>query len=83
MVLDVSQNSELMIVIERIHSRRIKYNEERGLPYPLVMSMGYAVYDTSSKMTLEEFQKHIDHLMYQDKEANRSKNIPFITDKNV
>lgn len=73
-VLDVSQRKELMTVVDRINSRLVKYNLERSLPYPLVMSMGYDVYDASSKMTLEEFQKHIDHLMYLDKETHRSKN---------
>ncbi|KAF0224253.1 MAG: diguanylate cyclase [Erysipelotrichaceae bacterium] len=76
-VLDVSQRSELMTVVDRINSRLKKYNCEKALPNPLVMSLGYDVYDASSKMTLEEFQKHIDHLMYRDKEVSRSKNVNF------
>ena len=76
-VLDVSQRKELMTVVDRINLRLEKYNVERALPYPLVVSMGYDLYDVSSKMTLEEFQKHIDHLMYQDKESHLSMNSPF------
>lgn len=73
-VLDVSLRHELMTVVNRINNKLIDYNNEKKLPYDLVMSMGYDIYDPSSKMTLEAFQKHIDQLMYQDKEIHRSKN---------
>lgn len=37
----------------------------------LSFSMGYAVYDYNSHMKVEEFKKHIDILMYENKRANK------------
>ncbi len=74
-VLDISQRSELMIVVDRIQHKLEEYNTKHQLPYQLVISMGLDIYDPSSKMSVEEFQKHIDQLMYQNKRANQMNNM--------
>ena len=68
-ILDISDRAALEVVVERINSSLAKYNEDPDKPFALGFSMGYAVYDYKSHMSLEEFQKHIDTLMYKAKQA--------------
>jgi len=70
-VLDVSDKINLEAVVCRINDCIEKYNELGAKPYKLNFSMGYAVYDYHSHMTVEEFQKHIDTLMYENKRKNK------------
>lgn len=34
--------------------------------------MGYAIYDYESQMTVEEFQKHVDNLLYENKKTRKA-----------
>lgn len=70
-VLDISNRDELEEIAGRINSCVEKYNESSAQPYKLGFSMGYAVYDFHMKA--EEFQKQIDTLMYEDKQAYKQK----------
>ncbi|MBB6631459.1 GGDEF domain-containing protein [Clostridium algidicarnis] len=70
-VLDISNKNELDCVIRRINDCTKKYNESSGKPYKISFSMGYAVYDYNSRMSVEEFQKQIDILMYENKQINK------------
>lgn len=67
-ILDISDQAKLEAIVERINKTVEDYNESRNMPYKLKFSMGYAVYDYKSGMTAEEFKKHIDELMYKDKQ---------------
>jgi len=70
-VLDVSDRINLEAAVCRINDCIEKYNESSAMPYKFSFSMGYAVYDYHSNMTVEEFQKHIDILMYENKRKNK------------
>ena len=70
-VLDVSDRDNLEKTVCRINDCIEKYNESGIQPYKLGFSMGYDVYDYHSHMKVEEFQKHIDMLMYENKRANK------------
>lgn len=70
-VLDISNRSDLEDMVCRINNCVDKYNKTSDQPYILDFSMGYAVYDYCSHMEMEEFQKKIDLLMYQNKKANK------------
>ncbi|MBU3193077.1 GGDEF domain-containing protein [Clostridium algidicarnis] len=70
-VLDISNKNELDCAIRRINDCTKKYNESSGKPYKISFSMGYAVYDYNSRMSVEEFQKQIDILMYENKRINK------------
>jgi len=72
-ILDVSTINDLEATIDRINNCIQNYNEQGVSPYKLSFSMGYAVYDYHSYMNVEEFQKHIDRLMYVAKRANRAR----------
>jgi diguanylate cyclase (GGDEF)-like protein len=67
-VLDVSDRSVLDAIVSRINNCIKNYNESNEQPYEISFSMGYAVYDYHSHMTVEEFQKQIDMLMYENKQ---------------
>lgn len=66
-VLEISDEKGLEDVVGRIKNNVNKYNQTGEQPYKFELSMGYAVYDYNSKMTVEEFQRHIDSLMYRHK----------------
>lgn len=70
-VLDISDRIVLEATVYRINSCIEKYNESNSQPYKLSFSMGYAVYDYHSHMKVEEFEKQIDILMYENKWANK------------
>lgn len=68
-VLDISDISGLEKIVCRINRTIKEYNDFDGKPYNISVSMGYAVYDCHSCMTVEEFQKKIDILMYENKKV--------------
>lgn len=70
-ILDVSDGKTLGSIVRRIEKNLKVYNEFGNELYSLHFSMGYAVYDPSSKIGLKKFQKQIDQLMYQDKRRNK------------
>ncbi|NCB42084.1 MAG: GGDEF domain-containing protein [Clostridia bacterium] len=67
-VLDIEDKNELERVVQRIDAHLEKYNKAEIKPYKIGFSMGYAVYDCNSNMSIEEFQKDIDRRMYQAKD---------------
>lgn len=72
-ILDVSNKDDLEATVSRINNGLKEFNEEGTKPYKLSFSMGYAVYDYHSHMTVEEFQKRIDILMYENKRDHQVK----------
>jgi diguanylate cyclase (GGDEF)-like protein len=70
-VLDIYNRIDLEEIVRRINVCVEKYNESGERPYKLDFSIGYAVYDYHSHMKAEEFQKQIDILMYENKQANK------------
>jgi diguanylate cyclase (GGDEF)-like protein len=69
-ILDVSSEKKLKEIIQRIRINVKSFNETGKRSYRLAFSMGYAVYEAGSGLTMEEFQKKIDQLMYKDKRVN-------------
>ena len=64
------QAAELMGIVHRIEAELRYFNEFSAKPYHLSLSMGYGVYDPASGMDAQQFQKHIDGLMYSQKKAH-------------
>ena len=69
-VLDVDNSTDLEEVINRINNSAKLYSKSNSRPFNLSFSMGYAVYNNSSNMRIEEFLKRIDMLMYENKHAS-------------
>lgn len=70
-ILDISDRQELEKMVCKINGCIERYNESNDRPYTIGFSMGYAVYDFDSNLTVGQFQKHIDLLLYQNKQANK------------
>lgn len=70
-VLESSNRQDLEMVVRRIENCVEKYNLTSTKPYTLGFSMGYAVYDFRATMKLEDFQKQIDILMYDNKRSHK------------
>ena len=70
-VLDISKQTELEEVVQRINRCFALYNETSNLAYKLFFSMGYAVYDRHLYMKMEDFLKYLDLLMYESKQNKK------------
>ncbi|MEL7609267.1 MAG: GGDEF domain-containing protein [Bacillota bacterium] len=66
-VLDIDDPMLLEEVVERIRARVRQFNQGAEHPFRIQFSMGYDIYRRSSKLSMIEFLKHIDTLMYKQK----------------
>lgn len=66
-ILETGDRSGLTMAVQRIQAAVERFNADSCKPYRISLSMGYDVYDASSKMKPDDFFKHIDLLMYNDK----------------
>lgn len=66
-ILGIDNSDGLSKVMDRIRGRAGEFNLRSGKPYTIAFSMGGDVYRPDSHMRTEDFQKHIDELMYEDK----------------
>jgi len=73
-IIDDTDRIDPEIIVTRINQCVEKYNDSGLKPYKLGFSMGCARYDVHSNMKAEDFQKHIDKLMYENKRAARIPN---------
>jgi len=69
-ISDLDDSRSLERLIERIRRNAEEYNRMSGKSYLLSFSIGGDVYRASSHMSLEEYQRHIDLLMYENKRAH-------------
>ena len=72
-ILDVSNKKDLLSTVNRISIYFKNFNKNSFKPYKLELSMGYDVYDIKSNMTANEFLKHVDLIMYKNKQKNKEK----------
>lgn len=70
LIMDISDKQNLEAAVNRIRRKIESFNDSEVLPYKILFSIGYEVYDYNSHMKADEFMKHVDQLMYQDK-SNR------------
>lgn len=66
-IVEAESDKELYDVAEKMKTNIIKFNDKEIYPFRLTASMGLAMYNVKDKMTMEQFQNHLDDLMYQDK----------------
>lgn len=67
LIMDIPDRKSLETAISRIRRKVETFNDSGTLPYKILFSIGYDVYDHTSGMKADDFMKHVDHLMYQDK----------------
>lgn len=70
-LLEINDRLDLINAINRVKQNTDKYNAKKILPYEIALSIGYDIFEYKSGMTIQQFFKHIDELMYEDKK-NRS-----------
>ncbi|NMA84349.1 MAG: hypothetical protein GX962_10875 [Epulopiscium sp.] len=70
-MLDISDRETLEEVVNRIRISVERFNKEKKKPYNLGFGMGYDIYDYKSKMKPNEFFRHLDMLMYTNKNSVR------------
>lgn len=66
-VLEIRTMKELEDVAQRIKEQFQRFNESNKHSYQISFSMGYDLYDCRRQMGADEFEKHIDDLLYKDK----------------
>ena len=70
-VLDISDRSDLEAMADRIAQSAREFSKYALQPYQIQFSLGYAVYDADTHMTVEEFIRHIDTIMYENKQSKK------------
>lgn len=70
-VLDIIEKEKLEETVQNLHMAADNYNLHSQKPYKIKFSMGYDIYDIKYNSQFEDFMRHIDKLMYQDKLNNR------------
>lgn len=71
--LKISGMDELVSKVERLKANVKEFNERSTTQYCIDFSVGYDIFDPKSGMTIQQFIKHIDHLMYEDKKREKER----------
>jgi diguanylate cyclase (GGDEF)-like protein len=66
-ILDIGNPFILDETVGRLRESFRRFNESQSRPYKLSFSTGYAIYDMASGMDPEQFVRHVDELMYEEK----------------
>jgi diguanylate cyclase (GGDEF)-like protein len=72
-LLDISDETILQTLVNRIDREFERYNERSGLPYQMGVSMGSAIYEPESGLDATQFLRQVDQLMYHEKNRRQSK----------
>ncbi len=67
-LMEVESRADLENIVGRLQGNMAKFNEQRLLPYEIQLSIGYDCYDSRLHHDFTEFIKHIDRLMYKNKQ---------------
>ncbi|MFB0920930.1 MAG: diguanylate cyclase [Oscillospiraceae bacterium] len=67
LILEIYDITSLEIVIRRMNHYVDLLNASDEFPFKLSLTAGYAVYDYSSGLSMEDFVKQVDMLMYENK----------------
>ncbi|WP_238902434.1 diguanylate cyclase [Clostridium sp. YIM B02506] len=73
-ITDIYNGQTLDKVVNRIRKNVENFNVSNLKPYNLNFSIGYDIYSCNSKMEADEFFKHIDMLMYENKKISYIEN---------
>jgi diguanylate cyclase (GGDEF)-like protein len=73
-ITDIYNGQTLDKVVNRIRKNVENFNVSNLKPYNINFSIGYDIYSCNSKMEADEFFKHIDMLMYENKKISYIEN---------
>lgn len=77
-LLEMSLNSDVEKIIERIEQSFDNWNAMPGIHYILEYSSGYSVYIPESALTMDEFLFRVDSLMYASKYERKKKRMQLV-----
>jgi two-component system cell cycle response regulator len=70
LMADLNQEG-LQIVLDRVRKNLAAFNQDKGFPWRLSVSLGVAVYDSAHPVTLESLMALADQSMYRAKQQSR------------
>ncbi len=71
---EVKNRQDVEKAVDRIRRNIELFNDAQHAPYRLSLSIGYDIFDSESRMTVQQFITHIDSLMYEDKRNGGTRN---------
>ena len=72
--LNVATKQEVDTILMRVSDALLEYNKFSNLSYELSFSYGYELYNFEKEMTADEYIKHVDKLMYHNKNNKKLDN---------
>ena len=66
-IVKLDNEDHTVTIIDRLKSKFDEFNNSHITPYDITVSVGYDIYNPKLKMSDDEFIKHTDKLMYEDK----------------
>ncbi len=69
-ITPITEKEYLEKCARRIRNRLWDFNDQSERPYKLSLSLGYDIYDPEAYPTVAKFIKHLDDLMYAEKELH-------------
>lgn len=72
-LMRVGGREELLRSVERLKENLRLFNQTRAHGLEISFSVGCDLYDLSGGMTPQQYLRHLDSLMYEDKQAKREK----------
>ena len=73
LILDFDDWSLVQSTVDTILLAARKFNTGNNYPYQLSFCLGYDIYRYEDNLTSDDFLKHIDRLMYQNKELMKNR----------
>ncbi len=70
-IVEVRSRKELERIVTRIRANVERYNLEGHMPFLMSLSLGYDMFDPETGMTAKQFLRHIDQLMYRNKNSRK------------
>lgn len=68
-LMEIHERSDLVTMIQRLNENVSLFNIQKSVPYEISLSIGYdCLSNESGEMTTADFLKHIDNLMYLNKQ---------------
>ena len=78
-LMNMKSGSDATRAVRRLKENVNRFNEKKIAPYRLSLSIGFDTYTPMPGFTVHDFLRHIDGLMYEEKEKSGGRFHPFAT----
>jgi diguanylate cyclase (GGDEF)-like protein len=68
-MMEVREHADMTRAVHRLRENVRLFNERKAVPYTLSLSIGYDLFTPMPGYTIHNFLKHLDDLMYLDKQS--------------